>query len=261
MGLPMRKNDTSPFLLRDIALALGLLSRLPVPLSDAAYGRTAQAAWAFPIVGAVLATLSALMGGAAIWLGLAPQAAAVLTLGSAVMLSGGMHEDGLADSADGLWGGWNQEDRLRIMKDSHIGSYGVIALILVLGAQGWALSSLFTVGLFDTGGAFWALLAAAMLSRTVLPVLMYALPPARDHGLAQAQGRPAPRTVVMAGALGSVGAVLALGWGAVALCALTAVIGCGLGILARRKIGGHTGDILGATQKLSEVAILVVLAS
>jgi len=126
--------DTSPLLLpTDITAALGLLSRLPVPVDGAkAAARGAAAAWAYPVAGFVIGALMALIASMALWLGLSAPIAAGLALTAGVIVTGAMHEDGLADSADGLWGGWEPAGRLEIMKDSHIGVYGVCALVLSL---------------------------------------------------------------------------------------------------------------------------------
>ncbi len=252
----MRENDTSAFQPRDIAVAIGLLTRLPVKLPQSAYQRGAQAAWAFPVVGLVLAGAVSACAGLALWLGFAPEAAAVIALGLSVMMTGGLHEDGLADSADGLWGGWDRDRRLEIMKDSHIGSYGVIALVLTLGAQWWALSAL-----LEARGAFWPLLAAATLSRAAMPVLMSALDHARSTGLSHAQGRPSWGVTVIGCLIAAGIAVIGAGGTGVTLICVAAGITAAMAMLAHRKIGGQTGDILGATQKITEVALLLVLAS
>ena len=113
----------------DLRLALGLLTRLPLP-STPDMARGAQAAWAWPLAGLAPAALAALAMALGSALGVLPGVAAALGLAVSVMVTGAMHEDGLADTADGLWGGWTPERRLEIMKDSRIGAYGVIALIL-----------------------------------------------------------------------------------------------------------------------------------
>jgi len=186
----------------DLGRALGLLTRLPVPVTEAARG--ARAAWAWPLAGAVLGGLAAFAGGAALALGLPAPVAALLALGALVMLSGGLHEDGLADAADGLWGGWTREQRLAIMCDSRIGSYGVIALVLGLGLRAVALTLVFAEG---AAAAAAALVIAAMVSRAAMAGVMAALPPARADGLARGQGRPPRATVALGAALAVVTAI------------------------------------------------------
>ena len=253
-GTPMTENDNNLIRVMDVPLALSLLSRLPVKVS--AYDRSAQAAWAYPLIGIVLGSLAALGGLVAQRIGLPPPLAALVALGLLIMLSGAMHEDGLADSADGLWGGWDRQKRLEIMKDSHIGSYGVLALILSLGARWSALWLLFQTG--PATGAI-ALIAAATLSRGVMPALMAALPHARDTGLSRRVGGVAPISAAVAGMLaGAIAIVILCGAGVTAvLCAGVAALG--VGAIARAKIGGQTGDILGASQQIAEIAVLFSL--
>jgi adenosylcobinamide-GDP ribazoletransferase len=247
-------SDTALVHPADPALALGLLTRLPVRVARAERG--ARAAWAWPLAGAVLGALSALTGGAALALGLPAQVAALLALTTLVMLGGGLHEDGLADSADGLWGGWTRERRLEIMRDSRIGSYGVIALALSLALRAVALSALFAAG---TGAAAAGLIAAAMLSRAAMAGAMAALPHARESGLAQAQGRPPRATAGLAAGLAIVAAVLLCGLSGLIAAAGAALAALAMARLARARIGGQTGDILGAAQQLAEIAALLCL--
>ncbi len=252
--MPETDHDTALLHRSDLALALGLLTRLPVPVRDTARG--ARAAWAWPLAGAVLAGLAALGGGAALALGLPAPVAGLVALGALVMLGGGLHEDGLADSADGLWGGWTQERRLDIMRDSRIGSYGVIALVLGLGLRGVALALIFAGGAL-AGAA--ALVIAAMVSRAAMAGVMAALPHARADGLARAQGRP-PRTAVLLAAALALAVALALAGVAGLIAAGAAALGALIvARLARARIGGQTGDILGAAQQVAEIAALLCL--
>ncbi len=112
----------------------------------AATARGALAAWAYPLVGVVVGGLGAVTGALALWLGLPAPLAAGLVLLAMIAVTGALHEDGLADTADGFWGGWDRARRLEIMKDSQIGSYGVIALILSLGLRWSALGVLIAHG-------------------------------------------------------------------------------------------------------------------
>ena len=106
----MAKNDQALVSVRDLSLALALLSRLPVPVSDST--RTARAAWAYPVVGLVVGAIAGLAGVLAMALGLPAPLTALLSLGLLVVVTGAMHEDGLSDTADGLWGGWDPARRL-----------------------------------------------------------------------------------------------------------------------------------------------------
>ena len=252
--MPETDQDTALVRRSDLALALGLLTRLPVPVADAARG--ARGAWAWPLAGAVLGALTALAGGVTLALGLPAPVAALLALGALVMVSGGLHEDGLADAADGLWGGWTQQRRLEIMRDSRIGSYGVIALVLGLGLRAVALALIFAAGAL-TGAA--ALVIAAMVSRAAMAGVMAALPHVRTEGLAQAQGRPPRATVLLAVALALVAAAALGGTAGLAAAAAAALGGLGVAWLAHARIGGQTGDILGAAQQVAEIAALLCL--
>lgn len=245
----------TPALLWDIPVALVLLTRLPLPaLPAAAFAAQARAGWAFPLAGALVAGIAGAIGMAALALGLSPWIAAGLTLAGQALLTGAMHEDGLADTADGLWGGTTPARRLEIMKDSQIGSYGVLALLLSVGLRWGALTALLPLG----PAAF---VAAAALSRAPLPLLMTVLSNARGSGLSHSVGRPAPwvPTLALALALALAGVLTgpALLWPALAAALATVA----LALVARAKIGGQTGDILGAAQQVSETALLIGLSA
>lgn len=239
----------------DVGVALALLTRLPITLEPARFDRSAMAVWAYPVAGLILAALAGGAGMIGLWLGLPGAMAAGLSLLCMIMLTGGMHEDGLADSADGLWGGWDRARRLEIMKDSHIGSYGVIALILSLGARWGALTLL-----WQEGAAIAAMIAAAALSRGAMPALMAGLPHARADGLSRSVGRPDARMVTLAAALAVATALFSLGLvGMIAAILATVGLASAVAAIASRKISGQTGDILGASQQTCEIAVLWVL--
>ena len=252
----MPNRDKAPLiLLQDIPAALGLLSRLPVPVDGKkATARGAAAAWAYPVAGLIIGTIAACIAKVATWLGMPATIAAALTLATLVIITGAMHEDGLADSADGLWGGWDPARRLEIMKDSHIGVYGVAALMLSFLLRWTALSSLIALGLHWS-----ALITAAIISRACMTGLMAVLPHARADGLSQSVGRPSHQAAGIAAVIALVVAVVFWGWWGlvIALAAELAALLC-MG-LARAKIGGQTGDILGATQQITEIAVLLCM--
>ncbi len=251
----MRKNDTAMIYLQDIAVALVLLTRLPLPaLPEWAFKRQARATWAFPLVGVVVALIAGGIGLSLLSLGLPAAAAAGIVLAVQIVLTGAMHEDGLADSVDGLWGGFDRERRLEIMKDSAIGTYGVLALILSVGLRWVALTVLLPLGI-------GAVLAAAILSRAILPVVMTSLPTARRSGLSHSVGAPDQKVGALALGIGVVLATILMG----TVIILPMVIAfCGVFALSRialAKIGGQTGDILGASQQITEVIVLLGLAA
>ncbi|NCQ24105.1 MAG: adenosylcobinamide-GDP ribazoletransferase [Rhodobacteraceae bacterium CG17_big_fil_post_rev_8_21_14_2_50_63_15] len=250
----MAKTDTALIRLRDPLLALGLLSRLPVPLRDTSRG--ARAAWAYPLAGMMIGGLAALGGLLALWLGLPPPITALIALSLMIVISGALHEDGLADSADGLWGGWTAERRLEIMKDSAVGSYGVIAICLSLAARWSALWMLYQV---SPATATSALIASAMLSRAMMALVMAAVPPARSSGLSHSTGAAPWPTAALGLGIAVSFAFLLLGHGVIIATLCAGLTTLALALIARARIGGQTGDILGATQQLADIAILLSL--
>jgi adenosylcobinamide-GDP ribazoletransferase len=253
----MTKDDSWRPQAFDVLASLGLLTRLPLHLDGArAQARGAAAAWAWPIAGVAAGLLGAAAGGLVLWLGVAPAAAAAVAIATQMFATGALHEDGLADSADGLWGGWTRARRLEIMKDSRIGTYGVLALVLVTLLRWIALA-----GLFAAGTPWGALIAAGALSRVPMTALMTALPNARGAGLSHSVGRPGKAVAALSAAVGLACGLVALGPLAFS-AALWVGAGClALGLVARAKIGGQTGDILGASQQISEVVVLTLVAA
>jgi adenosylcobinamide-GDP ribazoletransferase len=211
---------------------------------------------AWPVVGLFIGALA----GLALWLsasaGLSPLAASFAALIVAALATGALHEDGLADVADGFGGGADKSKKLRIMHDSHIGAFGVLALVLVVGFKAASLS-----GFNNPVLAASALLVGHTLSRAMLPMLMVVLPPSSRSGLGYAAGRPNRENAAMAAAIGVLVAVLALGFGPGLVAAVIAALGvAAVGWLAKRHIGGYTGDVLGAAQQVAEALVLAGLA-
>ncbi|WP_082505701.1 adenosylcobinamide-GDP ribazoletransferase [Aureimonas sp. Leaf324] len=244
--------------------ASAFLTRLPaMPAAFAGpavpLGRDAPA---FPVVGALAAALPALVLAGLLALGLTPLAASACAVLLLVALTGALHEDGLGDTADGLFGHADRERALAIMKDSRIGTYGALALI---GSLILRVAFLAAIGSASGLAAALALAAAATGSRGAMAFLWSALPSADPGGLADRVGRPSPARGRIAAAIGlalaSVLTVPVSGWGALILPpALAALVGLWLrGVLVRR-LGGQTGDALGACQQLTEIAWLLGLA-
>jgi adenosylcobinamide-GDP ribazoletransferase len=231
----------------DLRAALGLLTRIPV--TAAATGP--RGAWAWPIAGAVVGALAWV----ALAINLSPGVSAALTLGVSAVLTGAMHEDGLADSADGLWGGQDRERRLEIMKDSRIGTYGVLALIIVTLGRWSALAMLFA-----SGQAMTVLIGTGLLSRAPMAAIQAILPNARGSGLSEMTGRPPLATALSGAGLAVVLALPFLGlFGTLAAAIGVLFAGLATMAVAKAKIGGQTGDILGAAQQLSDLAALALL--
>ncbi|SFS14793.1 cobalamin-5'-phosphate synthase [Yoonia litorea] len=236
----------------DLPAAIGLLTRLPVVIDgDRAMARGAASAWAYPLVGVIIGTVVAGIAGIFMWLGVPPSITAALALAGGIVVTGAMHEDGLADSADGLWGGWDKARRLEIMKDSRIGVYGVVALGLSLLIRWSAL-----VAIIGTGNTWIALIATGALSRSAIVGAMTLLPHARRDGLSKNVGRPSQQTFWVSAGLGAFFALITGFLGLIFLAALITVI-CVM--IAKAKINGQTGDILGATQQIAEMSILIAI--
>ena len=217
----------------------------------------AAAAGLFPLIGVGIGTCAALALLASFHVGLHPLACAMIALAVAALVSGALHEDGLADFFDGLGGGRTAEQRLAIMADSRLGSYGALALVFAMVIRAAILS-----GLFSPDTAALALIAGASVSRAVLPGLMRWLDPARAGGLGAEAGRPEPTQIALAVLIALVTALLTVGfWGAMSALVAALVAAALVGFLDQQKIGGQTGDVLGAAQVLAEIAILAAIAA
>ena len=172
-------------------------------------------------------------------------------------MTGGLHLDGLADAADGL-GGRTRGDALRIMRDHSIGAFGVTALVLDLLVKVTAIASL-------AGGSavIGPLIAAGAASRAVCPALASALPYAQtEPGTGAAlSGRRTPTAAVAAGLLAVAIAFLSAGGTGLWMVAATAAVSLAIAVAARLRLGGVTGDVLGAAAELCETAALVVAAA
>ncbi len=249
-------SDQDGFRTSDIAAAFSLLTRLPVSVDhQLAAGRAAAATWAYPLVGAVLGGLAAIVANIALVFDVPAGIAAALALATLVLATGAMHEDGLADCADGLGGGHEREHRLKIMKDSRIGAYGAAALTLALLAR-WSGIEV----LAQSGSLFWPLVAVGAASRTPMVLAMFLLEPARRDGLSAGIGMPPPASMLAACGIAAVIAVIALGWGAFSFLFWVFLAPLPLFLLARKLIGGQTGDVLGGSQQLAEIAALAMAA-
>jgi adenosylcobinamide-GDP ribazoletransferase len=247
----------------EFRLAAAFLTRVPIPLGAAEAGHgLASAVRAFPLVGLVLGAFAGAVYTLADLLGIGSTVAALLAFAVMALATGGLHEDGLADTADGFGGGRTRAEKLEIMHDSRIGTFGVLALIFAVSLRVTALS--YTGGPGDTllGQATLLMVAAAAGSRACMPAVMYLLPRARRDGLAWHAGTPERARVVDAGTLGVIIVIICLGpIAGLAAVAAAALATTAMGLLARRQIGGHTGDVLGAVQQVSEIAILLAFLS
>jgi adenosylcobinamide-GDP ribazoletransferase len=252
------REDWRPWLAEragELRTAIAFLTRIPLAhAGSVSGGALAQAVWAFPLAGVIVGAIGALVYALAHWLGLPPWPAAALSVAATLAATGALHEDGLADTADGFGGGTTREQKLDIMRDARIGSYGVCALILSLLLRAGTLASL-----ADPGAVAAALIAAHAAARAVIPVTMFFLAPARSDGLSFAAGAPsAPR---VAAGIGIAVVVLLLGLGLVhtiAALMMLAIATALMTVLSDRQIGGQTGDVLGAIEQVSEIVVMLV---
>lgn len=245
-------------MIRDIVAALMVLTRFPVPwkiLSDQPPDIT-KSLWAYPLVGFLVSAIGGAVYLAATLLLLPPWVAVLLALMFLILTTGALHEDGLADMADGFGGGRDPEHKLDIMRDSRIGTYGSLALLISMGLR---LSALAAV---TSGGVIVALLVSGTLSRMMIVISLRLFPPARKDGLAAQTGKPTAGRLGLAVLISALVTFALLPW-ATGLIVITLALLATLfiGWLSLKQVGGITGDILGAVQQTSEIIILLGLLS
>jgi adenosylcobinamide-GDP ribazoletransferase len=241
----------------DLRVAAAFLTRLPIRLGDEhGVSALAEASACFPVVGLGIGLLGGLLYALAIALDLPPLLAATIAVAGTAVATGALHEDGLADTVDGFGGGGDRERKLQIMRDSRIGTYGVVALVLALGARITALASF-----DDYGDAVAALILCAAASRALVVAAMHGAPLARSDGLAAAAGRPAQAKMLWALGIGGLAALVFAGIDGVVAAAVGSAVAWAIVALARRQIGGVTGDVLGAVQQGAEIAMLLTLVA
>jgi adenosylcobinamide-GDP ribazoletransferase len=246
----------------DARNAIGFFTRLPPPFAPRHHAAPAfaRASRAVPIAGLVVGLVGAAVLLALSGFGVPVALTVTLTLAALIAATGALHEDGLADVADGFGGGASRARKLEIMRDSRVGTFGVAALVISVLARFSALTAI-----LEQGGAFataGVIVAAAAVSRMAGVSISAATPHARPDGAAAATGRPRPRAILQGWAI-AVAAALLLGGPAVGIaatllgCVLAGLAAVLLGRLAMRQIGGHTGDVIGAGQQAAELAFLV----
>ncbi|MBB4006053.1 adenosylcobinamide-GDP ribazoletransferase [Allorhizobium taibaishanense] len=251
-------------LVDDLARSLGFLSRLPVSSRFFAghSGEMSRTPRAFPLAGAVIAAPVGLALALLLNLGASSLIAAFVAVALQVILSGALHEDGLADTADGF-GGASRERALEIMKDSRIGAYGVLALVLGVGLRVAALAALANrLAPLDVA---LAVIGIAAVSRALMVWHWHALPPARPGGVAASLGKPTDTALYTALFFGLAVAVITItpfaSFHPLAVTLfISATAAFGFNQLTRRRLGGQTGDTIGATQQICEIVALVTLS-
>lgn len=243
-------------LMLDAGTTLSFMTRIPVPSASGTSGNLARSHRIFPLIAAMIGAVIGAIYLILSELNVPALAAAAIALGVSAALTGALHEDGLADTADGFGGGRDKAAKLEIMRDSRLGTYGALALLVAFAARVAALASLPPVQ------AVAALAVAYAIGRSALTVLAATMPYARSDGLAANAGRPGAPTVVASIGVSLVIAIVLLPLPLVAKAILIAAATAGaVATLAMRQIGGHTGDVLGAAEHCTETLLLLLFAA
>ena len=241
-----------------LRIAMEFLTRIPVGEIKERHRRPlAESVWMFPVVGALVG----LIGGSAYYfsniLGLPPLISAAITVGALYVTTGGLHEDGLADVADGFGGGNDRQQKLTIMRDSRTGTYGVAAIFFSMALRVLAIANLSDVSMVIT-----ALFVSGALSRASIGLVMAVLRVARPDGLSVMAGRPGAGQAFAALGIALVSAIVLLGIvHGVGITAITVVTIFFLAVLAKKQIGGQTGDVLGMIAQCVEVVVLLAISA
>lgn len=244
----------------ELLLAFALMTRFSLPhFVLPATMRPSHAAWAYPVAGLAVGAVTGVTLMLAAFVTPAP-VAAVLAIVAGVFATGCFHEDALADFADGVGGGRDRARKLEIMKDSRIGVYGVVALILALALKVMAIGDL--VARLGTLDAALLLVGVTAGARAALVVPYRLLTEARGDGLAASAGQPSVGVLAVGCVLASAVLVFAAPTWPMLIWAVTglAVGAIAVTYLAWRYLRGYTGDVLGATVMVAETSALILLA-
>ena len=235
-----------------ILQSLAFFTRLPLTRWCPPADSMKALVWTFPIAGAIIGLACGEVYRLLYDVGFAYGLAVLLMIGFQLCLTGALHEDGLADTVDGFAGGRDKESRLAIMRDSRIGAFGALALIIIIALRAYALMLL-----VQPKTIVLACIVAGAMSRAMIAVSMFALPHARADGLAAWAGKPSVKQVLVSAYLAS---LIAMTWLPVPglMVIATSLVVCGaVCMISKSKIGGVTGDVYGAIQQSVEAAILV----
>jgi len=237
----------------DLRLAMMVLTRVPMDSSSLRQDATpARALWAYPLAGALVCAIGAMAFWLAVLARLPVSVAAALAIIASLFASGALHEDGLADFCDGLGGGRDRERKLAIMRDSRVGTYGALGLLLSVLLRWSALSAL-----GEPKFVLAAWIAAGALSRGAIALPLALLPPARPDGLGNRAASPPTWSAILALSFAIGIAAGVLGIGALPLIAAAGISAIMVTWLARSQLGGQTGDVLGACALSAECLALV----
>ncbi|MCC3304476.1 adenosylcobinamide-GDP ribazoletransferase [Sneathiella sp. HT1-7] len=239
---------------QDFMVALVFLTRLPIqPGFTFDVSALKTACRAFALIGLIVGGVSGTVYILAAYLGLPLYVSAILAVGAQIIVTGALHEDAIGDVADGFGGGADKEKKLAIMRDSRVGTYAVVALILFIGLKIAVLG-----GMPDPLFGFSLLIVAAALSRGLMTWALYLMPAAREDGLGHGVGRPDMKAPLVSTIICILIAIFILGPQLGAIALMAGIIGASLmGMIAKRQIGGQTGDVVGAIQQVAEIFILI----
>jgi len=257
----MPSADILKDVLADLRIAASFVTIVPVASAKpAGEGAIARATWALPVAGLLVGFVGALAYGLASKLGLAPGLAGLLALAATALITGALHEDGLADTADGLGSYRDRSGALEIMRKPDVGPFGVVVLVLVVLAQAGAAAALLTRPWLSALASIAVATAAGRLA--IAAACWRRVPAARPDGLgATVAGTVGiPTLLVAAVVLGAVSLLATPAW--LGPVALVVGLGAGAGLLAHavRRLGGITGDVLGAVCEVTATLTYVVVS-
>lgn len=241
--------------LAEAQIALMTLTRVPAGRVADPVPTIAAASWAFPIIGLIVGGFSALGFVLALGVNLPVALAALIAIAVGLIVTGALHEDGLADVSDGFGGGQTTERKLAIMRDSQVGSYGVLALILAIAVRAVCMTEIDNSTII-----ICALVALSAASRAAIVLVLFVLPPARADGLGQSATSVELVRCIVALVCG-LGALIVMTNAWLLVIVAMAVAGMLVAWIAVRQIGGQTGDVLGAVQQVTELAGWIAIVS
>ncbi|WP_052245408.1 adenosylcobinamide-GDP ribazoletransferase [Halocynthiibacter namhaensis] len=230
-------------------LGIMLLTRLPMRSITGVVPTLPASTWAWPIIGAFIGLMTGGTYLVATCIGLPPILSAFVALAVSLMLTGAMHEDGLADLADGLGGGSSVEKKLEIMRDSRLGSYGAAAMILTIGLRISAMAAF-----ADPWITLMACIGLSAASRSFMVPVLWLVPPARTNGQGAHASEVTARQTIYCLLIAFI--IFACATNILTALTVTVTMGISTFLLSRvviKQISGQTGDVLGATQQLAEM--------
>ena len=242
----------------DLKICFCVLTRIPVYIGISPEDFSiSKASRFFPIIGAVIGLSASLVLWIGSWFDFSSNLLALFALLTLTLITGALHEDGLADTFDGIGGGITRDQKLKIMRDSQIGTYGVMALLSSFGLRWAAYAEITDQGI---GHILAALISAAAGSRAALPVIMYLIPVAREDGLSVSAGKPSVDRAITALLIGVGFLLFILGFRISIIALGMSIFAAGLFVyFVATRIGGQTGDVLGAAQQIIEITILLAI--